>query len=108
MVTRAIAPTSRRRARFLSCNSSSLIDFAMAVRNLCLTLAFADYRGNRKKGSENNDFIIIGGRFTGGVPGARHIGKLLGGRAHPRVRQRRRDLYGARAARAAGGGHEPL
>ena len=36
MITRAIAPTRRRRARFLSCSSSSLIDFAMSVRSFYL------------------------------------------------------------------------
>src|SRR5258706_9343157 len=99
MVTRAIAPTSRRRARFLSWSSSSLIDLAISVRNLCLTLAFDHDRGDRKKGSENNDFIIIGGRFTGGSPFRCDVPQLNDRRTHPCACQLRREFFHARTAR---------
>src|SRR5258706_16432260 len=102
MVTRAIAPTSRRRARFLSWSSSSLIDLAISVRNLCLTRAFDHDRGDRKKGSENKDFIIISGRFTGGSPCRCDVAELNHGRPHPGVCQLRPEFFGARTAPAAG------
>src|SRR6186713_2955515 len=107
-VTRAIAPTSRRRARFLSCISSSLIDLAMAVRNLCLTLAFAHYRSNRKKGSENDDFIISSRRITGGAPCGCDVWKFLSGCRHARARECCGEKCRARAPRAAAAGEKPV
>src|SRR5258708_7495970 len=107
MVTSAMAPTSRRRARFLSCSSSSLIDFAILVRTYYLTLPLPHHCGHGKKRSENDDFIIIGRCFTGCAPCRSYAVEFADGRGYSGARQFLRNLRSARTAYAFGIRHHP-
>src|SRR5437762_5279391 len=111
MVTKAIAPIRRRRARFLSCSSSSLIDFAITdlgskrtpvhsvgPRDLCLTLPLTHDCSDREKRSEHDNFIIFCRNLTGSAPCCANVFELPHWRSNAGALQRRLELVHRRSA----------